>query len=1096
MLADSAAQSPPSTGERSRRSLRIVNKRVRVATFNVRTCPAGERGLWKLSGLAAQLQQLDIGLAGLQELRRTESGHSDIPSPDSRSRWSLLWSGHSHLRQHGVGLLLAREWEDALISFEPISDRLLVARFAGDRKQTITVIVGYSPTDCDEAAAAADSFYNTLAEQCTKASDRKELIIALGDFNAALGKDTSSKCIGQEQPATVPSATSPNGLRLLTVAAIANLRVANTFFRHKPSQQYTHRGPRRRPKRKPSSSKSWRRNNTGSSERCSVKDYILISAQHMRSVRDCKALRGVAWRSDHTLVALTLRLSLKARQPLQLQRRPWDSNLLTQPEARDSFCLELENRFEALQPLDAAAVDSQQECSTFISAMAEVASSCLKPAAASRRRAYKFALSQRSLGAMAAARKARQAWLGSKSVAGKANWHRAQRQADRSVQLDLQSWTRAQAQEASDLLQRRDARGFAQAAKRMAGQQRRSSAPTSMRDAEGRVQQGPRGVEQALTSHFAALLGGKAELTADSRAAIEAQVVLFESLHDTGQVDENAGAEPSLEEVAASVKALRNHAAPGDDLVDARMLKAGPVVVEWLHRVVTAVWRSGKAPVEWKRALVVPIYKNKGPKDEPGGYRGISLLSIPGKVYASVLLHRVAGQVEGKLSEAQCGFRPGRGTVDAMYVLRSLGAACGEFNTCLAKAYIDLTKAYDSIDRWALWKVLRLYNVHPKLIALLEDLHSGTTAAVRLEGRVGPAFDVTAGVRQGCVIAPMLFNIFMDHVVNRALARMPEGCGVHIQVQGRRQAEGETAAAPGSIERIVLLMYADDVVLLSHDPSQLATMLVAMDQVALEYGMTINAAKTEIQVQQAAKGKPLPVTTVELSGGQVKVAQDFKYLGSWIGQDWGVDKEVATRRGRALGVFQSFSNVWANRKLGLAEKMAVYNSFVVPHFLYGAEAWNCTAGHIHALETAHTACLRRIMGVSRADRHRLQHIRTVCGSQPLELMLIKRTFQWLGHVMRMPNHRYPAMVFGCIPEGGKRGRGRPKAPYRHTHKTMLERLGVADPEPWLEEMHTSAQNRVTWRAMVKGFELSEPRTTASKPARVQPGRACKGGSSR
>ncbi len=84
---------------------------------------------------------------------------------------------------------------------------------------------------------------------------------------------------------------------------------------------------------------------------------------------------------------------------------------------------------------------------------------------------------------------------------------------------------------------------------------------------------------------------------------------------------------------------------------------------------------------------------------------GISLLSIPGKVYASmILLHRITSQVEGKLSEAQCGFCSNRGTktVDAIFVLRSLGAACGEFNMCLAKAYIDLTKAYDSINRWAL----------------------------------------------------------------------------------------------------------------------------------------------------------------------------------------------------------------------------------------------------------------------------------------------------------------------------------------------------------------------------------------------------------
>ena len=58
------------------------------------------------------------------------------------------------------------------------------------------------------------------------------------------------------------------------------------------------------------------------------------------------------------------------------------------------------------------------------------------------------------------------------------------------------------------------------------------------------------------------------------------------------------------------------------------------------------------------------------------------------------------------------------------------------------------------------------------------------------------------------------------------------------------------------------------------------------------------------------------------------------------------------------------------------------------------------------------------MGANRASHHMLQHIRSSCGSQPMELMLIKRTLQWLGHAMRMPDHRYPGMVFGCVPEGG------------------------------------------------------------------------------
>ena len=84
------------------------------------------------------------------------------------------------------------------------------------------------------------------------------------------------------------------------------------------------------------------------------------------------------------------------------------------------------------------------------------------------------------------------------------------------------------------------------------------------------------------------------------------------------------------------------------------------------------------------------------------------LLSIAGKAYAAILMRRLYQEVDSRLHEAQCGFRQGRGTVDAMFALRSIGAACSEHHVCLAKAYIDFTKAYDSINRAALWRALRL----------------------------------------------------------------------------------------------------------------------------------------------------------------------------------------------------------------------------------------------------------------------------------------------------------------------------------------------------------------------------------------------------
>ena len=125
------------------------------------------------------------------------------------------------------------------------------------------------------------------------------------------------------------------------------------------------------------------------------------------------------------------------------------------------------------------------------------------------------------------------------------------------------------------------------------------------------------------------------------------------------------------------------------------------------------------------------------------------------------------------------------------------------------------------------------------------DLHSDNFASVRLGEKVGAEFKVTAGVRQGCVIAPTLFNVFIDMVVKHAMHGMPEQGGMCVRVHQQPRVTGDE----GSIEHIIMLMYADDVVLMAHDIEVLVEMLkVHLDRVATQFGMKVNAAKTEVQV--------------------------------------------------------------------------------------------------------------------------------------------------------------------------------------------------------------------------------------------------------
>ena len=149
---------------------------------------------------------------------------------------------------------------------------------------------------------------------------------------------------------------------------------------------------------------------------------------------------------------------------------------------------------------------------------------------------------------------------------------------------------------------------------------------------------------------------------------------------------------------------------------------------------------------------------------ECGNYRGISLVAHAGKILLKTIAHRLneyCGGRVGILPEEQSGFRPNRCTIDIMYVILRLQELARKKRIPLYVCFIDLTKAYDSIDRTFLWTVLARSGVPQNLVSVIRQFHDGMRTFVRLDDRVCSRWlAVEQGLRQGCVLAPLLFNIF------------------------------------------------------------------------------------------------------------------------------------------------------------------------------------------------------------------------------------------------------------------------------------------------------------------------------------------------
>ena len=183
-----------------------------------------------------------------------------------------------------------------------------------------------------------------------------------------------------------------------------------------------------------------------------------------------------------------------------------------------------------------------------------------------------------------------------------------------------------------------------------------------------------------------------------------------------------------------------------------------------LHSLFSKIWEKEEVPAQWKKGIVIKLAK-KGDLRECSNYRGIMLLSVPGKVLNRVLLERIKAAVDPKLRNQQAGFRRNRSYADQIASLRIIVEQSLEWNSPLYINFIDFEKAFDSVDRKTLWKLLRHYGVPWKIISLIRCTYQDMSCRIAHAGQMSDRFEVKTGVRQGCLQSPFLFLLVIDWIM-------------------------------------------------------------------------------------------------------------------------------------------------------------------------------------------------------------------------------------------------------------------------------------------------------------------------------------------
>ena len=1005
-----------------------------MGTWNIRTMTPGFNGkdlsktseLRKSFTIDKELCRLKVDIAALQETRLAESGSV------KENNYTFYWQGlaESERRLYGVGFAVRNKLLNKITTPKAKSERIISLQLT-TKTGTAHVISAYAPT-LDAECEKKDMFYEDLQTVLNEipASDQ---IILLGDFNARVGADFNSwpTCIGKFGIGKM----NENGQRLLEFCTNNELSITNTFYDGKYCHKVSWRHPR---------SGHWH-----------LLDYIIVKKKDLNSIKATRAYRSAHCNTDHLFILAKTKVTTKTIHRGKKPKIPKITVRNTKSETlQEKFQAEFSKRCKEVvdehpdkmwDALRTGIVESATEAfGTGTSSKhdwLEENFTILEPLLEEKREAlisYNKNPSQSKLDRLKSA---------------KSKLQREIRRCANSYWEDLCK----EIQSAADT---GNIRRMYEKIRVALGPQVNKVAPlksTTGEEITDKNKQMDRWIE-----HYSSLYSKERDVCPTLENEIPQLPVMCE-LDD----------EPSIEELREAIEDLSIGKSTGSDNIPAEILKYNrDTITPHLHQLLLACWKHKEIPQNMRDANIITLYKNKGDKGDCNNYRGISLLSITGKAFARIILKRLHVLAARVLPESQSGFRSGRSTIDMIFALRQVQEKCQEQNVPLHIAFVDLTKAFDTVSRSGLYMVLEKIGCPPTLLQLIISFHNNMKATVQFDGSTSDSFDINSGVKQGCVLAPTLFSIYFAVLLENAFKTSPGDVYLKWRTDGslfnlsRLKASTKTTTS-----KIRDLLFADDAAIVAHNESTLQSMMNQLSTACTKFSLVISVKKTVVLSQTQDKSSP---TTILLNNSPLEQVNKFCYLGSTVTSSLSLDEEIGARIGKAATNFgKLMKRAWNNKMLTIKTKMHIYNACILSSLLYGSETWTTYSKQEKRLNTFHLRCLRKILGIKWQDKITNVEVLQQAGSMSISSILCKRRLRWLGHVHRMDDQRLPKQLLYSELTSGSRNRGRPKLRYKDTCKRDLKRCNI-NHSTW----NQLAGNRSSWKTTVRaGVEHLEEQLT-------------------
>lgn len=926
----------------------------------------------------------------------------------------LIYSGVPDNKRatDGIGCIINNKLAKHVSNWKGWSERILSVELVLE-KEKITIIAVYGPNE-NEKKEEKEKFWEELS-MITENSKGK--IFVAGDFNARVGirKNETERVIGKHGE----KERNNNGRKLIEYSMMNNLIITNTFYKHKDIHKFT-------------------REVASRNER-SIIDYILVEKNNRKCVKDIRVRREAEIYSDHYLLVGKIKIRNKT-QEIQTEVKTYTKK----QETIKTYKLqdrETSRKYEEIIKNKLQKEKINPDCITIEQLWEEIKNTIINAAREAcgvnrgNKQTKRTAWWNNEIKTqIRLKKKAWQEYLSNKTE-NKYNTYKEQRTKVKILIKEAREKSWEMFGEKLEKKSKENHKLFYRVLKTL--RKGKLTRTTTIQNKQGTIITKEEDIMKRWKEYFQELMDVQDVGERGENREKETSLDIEESDKDEINVD------ITEEELEIALRKMKHGKSPGHDKITTEMIKKmGIEGKNILLTMYNKIFKEEKIPKDWELGQIVPIYK-KGNNKQCSNYRGITLLSVPLKIYERILENKLRKVIEPTLAEAQSGFRKGRCTQDHVFTIKQIISKTMTHNKKVFFTFIDLEKAFDRVPRQKVWTSLMKRGVSPKLQRTIKSIYNNTRNYVISNNNISEEFITREGLRQGGVLSPVLFTIFMDDIIRNCERRTK---ALHV---------GYRNLQPISIS---VCAFADDVVLMAGSESELKKNLMTWEEELIKNGMKMNMQKTKVMVV-AKEDQEVNIT---INGTKIEQVHNYTYLGTIIEDTGKQEANINERIDKSNKLYFTINKTFINKKeINQKTKLKIYKTIFRPILTYASESWVLDTRTKSRLEAVEMKYLRRVKGITLRDHIRSQQIREELDIQPLTNFIQKKQLSWWGHLQRLDENRAVKKVWEAKVLN-KRKRGRPQTTWDHTIAETLNRKGIT----W-KEAQTKTKDRKQWRNFVK-----------------------------